>query len=199
MNDARRSIDRWWHSECVKARADLRSKFELLKQQWYGPVAPISNLMCNNYSLYMAFRVGLFVALLITCVCSIEEALSRSFPKKSIVLPSVWTHRTWRQEATWYRDDGRLFTRHGMERRKGNTIRRLGVRLSMSPWSQFEWQRYDGGIDVDKRLTRRLFVYTIAEVAWRSKYELDHKDNNNYTHIPAWRRIIVFEVALHMW
>ena len=41
MNDGRRSIDRWWHRESVKARVDWRSKFELLfvlmrmKQQRY--------------------------------------------------------------------------------------------------------------------------------------------------------------------
>ena len=161
MNDGRRSIERWWHHECVKVCADLRSNFELLIQQRHGPMAPISNVMCSNYGLYLAFRV--FVALLITCVCSIEEAHSRSFHIKSIVLPSVWTHWTWRKEATWYRDDGRLFTHAtGWRQGKATPFADSGSVRPISPWSKFEWQRNDVGIYVDRRLTRRLFVYTIG-------------------------------------
>ena len=70
-------------------------------------------------------------------------------------------------------------SRDGMERRKGDTIRRLRVRppdVAMVKVRMTTKRRRD--IDVDGRLTRRLFVYTIdpsgGPCCWRSKFELDH-------------------------
>ena len=51
-------------------------------------------------------------------------------------------------------------------------------------------------IDVDRRLTRRLFAYMLAEVpvAWRSKFELDHRCARTTTTRTDLRDVIVFAV-----
>ena len=59
---------------------------------------------------------------------------------------------------------------------KATPLADSGSGCPMSPWSKFEWPQYDRGINVDRRLTRQLFVYMIARfhVAWRSEFNLDH-------------------------
>ena len=55
-----------------------------------------------------------------------------------------------------------VYSRDGMERRKGDTIRRLGVRPPDVAIVKVQVTMKRRGIDVDRRLTRRLFVYTIG-------------------------------------
>ena len=75
------------------------------------------------------FGYNIFVALLITCVCSIEDALSRSYahkvdrPSVHLNSPDVKAGGHVIQERWPF-----VYSPDGMEGRKGDTIRRLGVR-----------------------------------------------------------------------
>ena len=83
-----------------------------------------------------------------------------------------------------------MFT-HATSRREGNTNPLMDSRTvrQMSPWSRLEWPRDDGETDVDVRLTRRRFIYTIAGLCWdvllggqSSGSTLDRRCVHTWTH-----------------
>ena len=112
------------HTQAMRRATNTRyARYKLLKQQRYGPMAPISNVMCSNYSLYLAYRV--FVALLITCVCFAIVSYKVDRPSIRLNSPDVKAGGHVIQERWPF-----VYSRDGMERRNGDTIRRLGVRPS---------------------------------------------------------------------